>query len=209
MPQKRNPVETRQRIMRAAIHEFSAKGFNGARIENIAKRSKANIRMIYHYYGCKEKLYVAILEQVLEELRIEELKQDVRGADTLDGLLKLFDFIHNHFAKHPELVSLMSAENILKAKFLRKSKNIHERASSVLRLIGELLERGEQQGVIRAGLAPLQLYVAMVSLSYFHLSNAYTLGTLFLEDLQTDSWRAAYTQQAREMFIQFLQAPQV
>lgn len=207
MSQKRNPIETRQRILKAAIHEFSAKGFNGARIENIARRSKANTRMIYHYYGSKEQLYIASLEQVLGELRMEELKQDVNGVEPLAGLLQLFDFIQSHFASHPELVSLMSAENILKARFLKKSKNIHERASSVLKLIGELLERGERQGVIRAGLNPLQLYVTMVSLSYFHLSNAYTLGTLFREDLRSDAWRATYSQQARDMLIQFLQAP--
>ena len=206
MSQKRNPNETRQRILKAAIREFSAKGFNGARIENIAKRSKANTRMIYHYYGGKEQLYIASLEEVLDELRVEELKQDVNGVEPLAGLMQLFDFIHGHFATHPELVSLMSAENILKAKFLKKSRNIHERASSVLNLITELLVRGESQGVIRAGLDPLQLYVAMVSLSYFHLSNAYTLSTLFQEELTSDTWRGAYTQQAREMLIQFLQA---
>jgi len=143
---------------------------------------------------------------VLGELRAEELKQDVEGVEPLAGLLQLFDFIQGHFASHPELISLMSTENIQKAKFLKKSRNIQERASSVLKLIGELLVRGEQQGVIRAGLDPLQLYVAMVSLSYFHLSNAYTLGTLFREDLQTPAWRAAYSQQARDMLIHFLQA---
>ncbi len=190
----------------AAIHEFSAKGFNGARIDIIAKRSKANTRMIYHYFGGKEQLYISTLEHVLGELRVEELKQDVEGVEPLEGLMQLFDFIQTHFATHPDLICLMSAENILKARYLKKSKTTHERASSVLKLIGELLDRGIRAGVLRADLKPLPLYVAMVSLSYFHLSNAYTLSTLFQKDILSSQWRAKYGKQARDMLILYLQA---
>lgn len=207
MVQKRNPVDTRDRILKVAIQEFSAKGLDGARIEVIARKSKANTRMIYHYFGGKEQLYIASLEYVLDELRIEELKQDVKDVRPLDGLLHLFDFIQSHFAAHPELISLMSSENILKARYLKKSGNIHERSSSLLKMIGELLERGMQSGELRPGLDPLRLYVAMVSLSYFHRSNAYTLSALFQADLLSDAWRTSYQAQARELFVSFLQAP--
>ena len=207
MTNKRDPVETRKMILKAAIYEFSAKGYNGARIENITSRSGTSTRMIYHYFGGKEKLYIATLEHVLGELREEELKQDITGEEPLEGMLKLFDFIQNHFATHPNLVSLMSTENILKARYLKKSSRIREHSSSLIKLIGELLMRGMDKGVFRPGLKPLQLYVAMVSLSYFHLSNAHTLSTLFQKDILSKEWRKDYRAQARCMLIGYLKTP--
>jgi len=207
MTSKRNPVETRQTILKAAISEFSAKGYTGARIENITKKSGVNTRMIYHYFGGKEKLYIATLEHVLGELREEELKQDIHGEEPLEGMLKLFDFIQNHFATHPNLINLMSAENILKARYLKKSRRIRKHSSSLIKLIGELLTRGMDKGLFRPGLKPLQLYVAMVSLSYFHLSNAYTLSTLFQKDILSEEWRKDYCEQARCMLIEYLKVP--
>jgi len=57
----RDPIRTRERILRAARHEFVAKGFAGARVDAIARAAGVNKRMLYHYYGDKEGLYRATL----------------------------------------------------------------------------------------------------------------------------------------------------
>ena len=60
----RNPTKTKESILKAAIREFSLHGFQGARVEKIAKRANANMRMLYHYFVNKEKLYIAVLEHM-------------------------------------------------------------------------------------------------------------------------------------------------
>ncbi len=99
-------AKTRERIFRIAIREFADKGFSGARVETIASRAKVNIRMIYHYFGGKEALYVEVLEHVLARLREAELAValDVRTVDPAAGILQLYDFTEGHFAAHPELL---------------------------------------------------------------------------------------------------------
>src|SRR5271154_621816 len=57
----RNPGRTRERILVAALKEFAAKGFAGARVDVIARRAAINKRMLYHYFGNKEKLFRAVL----------------------------------------------------------------------------------------------------------------------------------------------------
>jgi len=57
----RDPVRTRERILRAARREFVAKGFAGARVDVIARAAAVNKRMLYHYFGNKEGLYRATL----------------------------------------------------------------------------------------------------------------------------------------------------
>ena len=108
------PEGTRERILRTAIAEFSEKGYNGARVLTICRKSRANPRMIYHYFGGKDRLYVAVLEHVLGELRREELKLDIEHVGPVEGMMQLFDFTYEHFGKHPELIHLLSGENFHK-----------------------------------------------------------------------------------------------
>ena len=60
---RRDPVRTRERILRAARREFVAKGIAGARVDAIARAASVNKRMLYHYFGDKEALYRAVLRE--------------------------------------------------------------------------------------------------------------------------------------------------
>lgn len=204
---RRNPEETRRRILEAATAEFARLGFEGGRIDRIARSARANQRMIYHYFGDKAGLYVAVLEQALGELRVEELKLDVDAGSPRQGLLQLFDFISAHFEGHPELVKLLSGENLLEAAHLKRSDDTPVISSPILALIEDLLLRGTEDGSVRSGIDPLHLYVAMVGLSYFHLSNAWTLSVIFKRDLQTDGWRSDHRRMARAMLVEYLRPP--
>ena len=66
---RRDPDRTRSAILAAAQAEFAANGLSGARVDAIARRARANKRMIYHYFGNKAGLYLAVLEHVYEDLR--------------------------------------------------------------------------------------------------------------------------------------------
>src|SRR5580698_5247701 len=150
---------TRQRILRIAISEFSEKGYSGARVLTICRKSRVNPRMIYHYFGGKDRLYVAVLEHVLGELRQEELKLDVEHVAPVEGMLQLFEFTYEHFGKHPELIHLLSGENLLRARFLKKSSKTPVVASPLISLISQLLKQGEASAEFRPGIDPVQLYV--------------------------------------------------
>jgi AcrR family transcriptional regulator len=200
-------IGTRERILRAAVNEFAAKGFSGGRIEAICASARVNIRMIYHHFGGKEGLYIAVLEETLGGLRNEELKLDFAAASPMNAVLQLFEFTYEHFAAHPRLISLLSGENLLKAKFLKRSKRTPVISSPVLAQLKEIIGRGEAQRLFRRGIDPLQLYVLMVSLSYFHLSNGYTLSVIFQEDIFKPDWLKQHKAIARDVVIRFVQAP--
>lgn len=201
---KRDPEKTRARILDAATAEFAAKGYSGARTEQIAKRAKSNIRMLYHYHGSKDALYTRVLEDVLARLREQELQLDFSSATPLDGILQLFDFIDGHFSSHPELLQLLAFENLNKAAHLRKSTRIPQQASPVLDLIDTLLQRGQAEGAFRTGIDALHLYVSMVSLAYYGKSHAHTLSRIFKQDLLARDWQAAHRAQNHQMLAGFL-----
>lgn len=65
----RDPDRTRARILAAALTEFAAKGFAGARVDAIARRARGNKRMLYHYFGNKEALFTAVLRHKVAQRR--------------------------------------------------------------------------------------------------------------------------------------------
>lgn len=206
---RRDAALTRARLLESAIDEFSSEGYSGARTERIARLAGTNIRMLYHYFGSKDDLYVAVLEAVMADLRHDELRLDPEEEEPLAGLLHIADFVDRHFATHPRLRKLLAFENLNEARHLARSNRIPEMSSPVIALIRRLLVRGVAAGVIRPGIDALHLYVAMVSLSYYGRAHAFTLSRIFNKDLQAASWQKAHQKMTRQMVAAFLtQAPE-
>ncbi len=201
---KKPVAGTRERILRAAVNEFAAKGFSGGRIDAICNAARVNIRMIYHYFGDKEGLYIAALEDTLSGLRSEELKLDFDSVPPMEAMLALFEFTYEHFAAHPRLISLLSGENLLKAKFLKRSQSTPAISSPVIKQLEKIIARGEAIGCFRKGLDPLQLYVLIVSVSYFHLSNGHTLSVIFQMNVYDAGWLAKHKAIAREAIARYV-----
>ena len=208
-PRNLNVAETRDRILHAAIDQFAQNGFAGARVDAICAAAEVNQRMVYHYYADKAGLYVAALEHVLGQLRAEELKLkfDALADDPLDGLMRMFAFTFNHFAKHPELIRMLSSENLMQAKFLKGSVATPVVASPVLNQIAALIKAGEASSAIRSGIDPLHLYVMMVGLAYFQKSNAFTLAHIFDAPLLTSKWQKSHYELAQDVLLNYLKPP--
>ena len=184
---RRDPVRTREAILAAAQNEFALKGLSGGRVDEIARRARANKRMIYHYFGSKQGLYLAALERVYEGLRGSERTLELADLEPEAAIERLIEFNFDYCRQHPEFISLINNENLHRARNLRKSKKVRELHSPFVRLIADILKRGEAQGVFRPGLDPVNLYVTIAAMSYFYLSNNWTLSAIFGRPLGTDA----------------------
>jgi AcrR family transcriptional regulator len=175
----RDPERTRASILAAATREFAEKGFGGARVDSIAARAGTNKRMLYHYFGDKEALYLVVLEEAYAGIRGAEATLDLAHRAPEEGLRELTVFTWRYFVEHPEFISLLNTENLLRARFLKGSKRIREMQTHLVTELTSILERGERQGVFATGLDPLHVYLTIASLSVFYLSNQYTLSVIF------------------------------
>ena len=92
-------------------------------------------------------------------------------------------FTFRYFLDHPEFLSLLGTENLLKAKFLKRSEQIVAMNSPLIDELRGVLERGAKKGVFRQGTDPLDVYLTMAALGFFYLSNRWTLSTVFRRDL--------------------------
>lgn len=182
---QRDPARTRTAILDAATYEFTAKGLTGARVDTIASRSGVNKRMIYHYFGDKEGLYLAVLEETYSAIRMAEINLHLAEHDPVDGIRALIEFTWNYFIAHPEFLSLLANENMHRAKYLKQSERIRALHSPLIDTISELLRRGEKAGVVRRGIDAVQLYISIAALGFFYMANRHTLSTIFGRDLTT------------------------
>jgi len=203
-PRKRDPMMTRDRVLRAGIVEFCRHGYIGARIDQIARRAGCNMRMIYHYFGSKEKLYVAVLERVFGELRLEESRLHLAHLDPVTGVVALVDFTMDHLGRHPEFVALLGNENLLRGKYLRRSHVVPRASAPLLEAIRDLLERGRATGVFGRDVDPLQFYVSILSLCYVHVSNRHTLSITFNRDITDPEWLDARRRHVQQMVLAYL-----
>jgi TetR/AcrR family transcriptional regulator len=180
---RRDPDRTRSAILAAAQAEFAAHGLSGARVDAIARRARANKRMIYHYFGSKADLYLAALERVYEDLRGTERTLDLARLAPEAAIRRLVEFTFDYTHAHPEMISLINNENLHRARHLRRSTKVRELHSPFVQMLGDILQRGVAAGVFRPGLNPIELYITIAAVSYFYLSNNWTLSTIFGRDL--------------------------
>jgi len=184
---RRDPDRTREAILSAAQDEFAAKGLSGGRVDEIARRARANKRMIYHYFGSKQGLYLAALERVYEGLRGTERTLDLAHLKPEQAIQRLVEFNFDYSREHPELVSLINNENLHRARYLSKSKKVRDLHSPFVALIDDILKRGVAEGVFRKGLDPVDVYITIAAVGYFYLSNNWTLSAIFGRNLGSDA----------------------
>ena len=200
----RDPERTRAAILSAATQEFTANGLSGARVDAIASRAHVNKRMIYHYFGDKEGLYLAVLEATYESIRAAELELHLTDRDPVDGMRELVQFTWGYFLAHPEFLSLLGTENLHRAAYLKRSKRIRELHSPLIGMISALLQRGAKARLFRAGVDPVELYITIASLGFFYLSNRHTLSTIFGRDLAAPKSLAAREKHIVDVVLNFL-----
>jgi AcrR family transcriptional regulator len=203
--QKRNAAETKERLLQAAIEEFCERGYDGARVERIVKNANCNIRMAYHHFGDKEGLYLTVLEKIYGELRQKERELDLEHLDPVSGMRRLVEFTYDHMAAHPEFISLVRNENLLGGRMLRKSSKVTQETTPLVGMIRDVLLRGEKAGSFRIGVDPMQLYISILSLSFVHISNRYTLSIIFEKDLADAEWLNERRTHAVEVVMSYLQ----
>src|SRR6202007_2953325 len=104
----RDADRTQQSILRAAMGEFSAKGLGGARIDAIAERAGVNKRLIYYYFGNKEALFLAVLEQTYADIREAEAALHLETAAPDEAIRTLVAFTWHHYLEHPEFITLLN-----------------------------------------------------------------------------------------------------
>lgn len=200
----RDPERTRRDILVAAREEFVEYGFEGARVDRIAARAGSNKRMLYHYIGNKEALYARVLHDAYRDIRAGETDMHLASLPPRLAMERLVGFTFDHFRANPWFIRLLATENIQRGAFVRAIPDIRELNSPLVAQVAEVLAAGEAEGIFRAGVDPLQLYITATGVSYFYLSNIHTLSVVFDAPLASDAAMERRRTHAIEVVLGYL-----
>jgi AcrR family transcriptional regulator len=174
---------TREAILRAATKVFAKHGFDGGRVEQISKAAKSHDRMIYYYFGSKEGLFIAVLEDTYRRFNEAESALVLDIAQPAVALQTVIRFIWTYYQKHPDFITLLNTENLHRGKHIGKSPRAREYSSPAISVIASVLRSGAQQGLFRSDISARDLYLMIAAMGYFYLSNRFTLSSILGENL--------------------------
>ncbi|WP_119420598.1 TetR family transcriptional regulator [Desertibaculum subflavum] len=197
----RSPEATRQDIIDVATREFARNGLSGARVDEIAEKTGSSKRMIYYYFGDKEGLYLAVLEEAYRRVRRTETELDLEHLPPVEALRRLVEFTFDHHHSHEAFIRLVMIENIHHGDYLARSRTIQDLNVSVIGELDRIYQRGLQAGVFRKGLAAIDLHWQISALCFFNVSNRATFSRIFRVDLTSKKALTRLRAQVVEMIL--------
>jgi AcrR family transcriptional regulator len=201
---KRDPEGVRQNILEIATEEFANNGLSGARIDEISARTRTSKRMIYYYFGDKESLYNTCLETAYKNVRSGESQLNLDGQPPYEALKNLVAFTFDHHRQNPDFIRLVMIENIHNANYVQQSDAIKSTNESAIDKLAEIIKRGQETGIFRSDLDPVELHWHISALSFFNVSNRATFSALFGDILYTAPRQNQLRDHAVEMILKFV-----
>lgn len=183
---------TREIILDAAEVVFSKSGYAGATVERIAKQAKCYESLIYYHCGNKDKLFSLVLQNAYRKLIDAEQALTLDLEEPEQALRQIILFLWEYYQEHPELIILLNTENLLKGKHLAGMRSVSEFLSPAVSVIEKVLESGAKKKVFKDNVNVMDLYLAIMGLGYFYLSNRYTLTAFLDKDLMADDERTRW-----------------
>ena len=204
MRKPKAPEANRASIIAAAIDEFAARGFKGASMDAIADRTHTTRALINYYFGSKEKLYIAVLEQVYGGIREAEDKLDLDHLAPAEAVRRIVEFTYNYYVTHEGFVRLVVAENQARGRQFRKSKTMRTLNRPIIDRLARVIQRGQAQGCFRKDVDPVEIHKSIAALGMFNVTNQYTFGSIFQREMGARGDVARRCEMVTDLILSYL-----
>lgn len=205
MRKPKAPEANRARILRAATEAFARLGFTGASMDAIAARTQTTRAMINYYFGSKEKLYIAVLEQGYTAIREAESELDLDHLPPDEAIRRIVAFTFHYYIEHESFVRLVTAENQARGRHLKKSRIMRSLNRPIVDTLTRVIQRGQRDGLFRADADPLEVHKAIAALGIFNVQNQHTFSAIFQRDMGARGDVAARCEVVTDMMLRYLQ----
>lgn len=197
---KRNPERTKGRLLRSAIRLFSAKGFHGVSVDEIVGMARTNKRMVYHYFGSKNGIYLAALVEVFSRLAKVEILTLEETAPPDEKLAHLLAANFKFLDANPEFVRLLLWENLDEGRHIGRHTELVNKNPFMDRFRA-IIQEGVAKGIFRVPRDIKHLVINFFALCFIYYSNHYSLAISLRVALDTPRGRALRLAQATDLFF--------
>ena len=178
------------------------------RLFAIARRAETNERMLYYYYGSKEKLFLTVLEHMYFRFKQAEEQVQIESSDPREAVIQLARFVWDFYYENPEFIRLLNSENLHEARHLKTSPHLGELVNPVIDVLRGVVERGQRSGIFHKDVDVSRLYLTISALGYYVLSNRYTISAVIGRDIASADEHEAFAQLHIKMLLAYLERPE-
>ena len=203
---RRDAERTRAEILTVATAEFADRGYDGARVDEIAARTSTTKRMIYYYFGGKRQLYVAALESAYARIREAEQQVNVDHLGPADAIRRIAEVTFDHHEANPDFIRLVSIENIHRAEHIARLPELVKINTPAVLLLDRILSRGRESGEFRSDIDAIDVHLMISAFCFFRVANQHTFGAIFERDLLDPARRDHYRRMLSDMVVAHLTA---
>jgi AcrR family transcriptional regulator len=205
VPERQRDAERTQReILDVATREFADRGYAGGRVDEIAAQTRTTKRMIYYYFGSKERLFVAVLERAYATIRAAEQTIEVDHLEPAAAIRRLAELTFDHHESHPDFIRLVSIENIHRAEHIAGNDDLAGQNTPAIELIEKILARGYRDGSFTRAVDAVDLHMMISAFCVFRVANRHTFGAIFDRDLADAALRERYRRMLGDMVVGYL-----
>lgn len=201
---QRDAERTRAEILDIAGREFAGRGYAGARVDEIAAKTRTTKRMIYYYFTTKENLFVEVLVRAYAVVRAAEEQVDVAGLSPTAALRRVAELTFDHHESHPDFIRLVTIENIHAARHLATSPELSRLANPALDVLTRILRNGHEAGEFRGDVDALDIHMLISSFCVFRTANQHTFNAIFGRDMLDADRREHYREMLADVVLRYV-----
>jgi TetR/AcrR family transcriptional regulator len=201
---RESSLRMQQTIIDAALLEFSDKGYDGGRVDEIALKAGINKNVLYHHFGSKDGLFIAVLRHTYENIRAKQQDLQLRTLDPETAMRRLVVFTGRIWVQYPEFQRLLMSENLIGGRHAEALASVSPLYNPLMETIKLLLQRGRESKIFRDDVDPTDLYISITSLTAHYVNNQYTFEAIFKEKLMSPQRVKQRLDHAADMIVRFL-----
>ncbi|MBX2900301.1 MAG: TetR/AcrR family transcriptional regulator [Cyclobacteriaceae bacterium] len=198
-------ISTEEAILMAARKVFEAKGFDGARMQEISDRAGINRALLHYYFRSKEKMFERIFDEALERFMPLLSTWDQDSEESWEWKLRRFISRFTHFLKENSMLFLLR-------EIIRKPELLASRTRKYAKGLNKFVlyfERLKNENLIRSDIDTKYFYIIMHSLCSFPLMNAIVFShSLRISPKEYDALMVQYPDVISDLLIQLLKYKQ-
>jgi TetR/AcrR family transcriptional regulator len=146
-------------LLDAAVQEFAARGFDGAKVDRIARRARVNKAMVYYHFRHKADLYRVVLLERFGAIADQVTRVRHDGAPPDDQLRRFVDTIAGLVAGWPELPGIWLREMADGGRHV--DADVMAALRRVLDTLAAILDAGVRDGCFQPA-PPLVVHMGIV-----------------------------------------------
>ena len=184
-PKTRKGQATKTKMIQIAAELMQKNGVTATTVNDVLASSSTGKSQFSHYFGSKEELFRAVLQEAYLDIRAAEQQLQLADLEPREALQKLVRFTWEYYLENPEFIRLVNSANLHRGRHLKDSAPLLSANRQYVDLVRSILDRGVATGVFRDDVDPVQLNITIAAIGYYYLTNRFTGEILYERDLMT------------------------